>query len=260
MLWPCFAGSLTGSVGCMKTGVTTSPSVFIVCGLGLVLAFAFGRACAPSPEKKDWVSLSRMSFGTRTNAGLVIPTVNVIVSNLGPQKILFGLGWFECRTKGDGAWLAAGNARADPLPMRGLLSIPSRSSITMTMDIKPTVKPEDRMTFCVVDWIEREGGLNPMDRVMNELCTSFNLNWTPRFTQPVTEHRAFSANIEFADYFYEMYWHRSNWTNINTNFVKAYGSRLGIANRQTNDPCRVDPGSDEWNARQAFIVFWQFCR
>lgn len=232
--------------------------LLLVCGLALVLAFAFGRASAPSAKKKDWVSLSKMSFGTRTNAGVVIPTVRVIVSNIGPQKVLFTLGWFECRTKGDGAWLAAGNARVNPTPMTGLLSLAPGGSVPMTMDIKETNRPEDRMAFCEVEWLERESGVSPIDHFMNKLCYACNLNWTPRFSQSVVEHRAFSANIEFADYFYEMYWHRTNWTSINTNVIKTY-PRLGI-NRQSTDTWRVDPGSDEWNARQALIVFDQFCR
>jgi hypothetical protein len=232
----------------MKAG-STKLSIFLACGLALGLAFTLGRASAPSNKKKDWVSLSRMSFGTRTNAGLVIPTVSVIVSNIGPQNVLFALGWFECRTKSDGAWLAAGNARADPTPTLGLLPLASGSSVPMTMDIKETDKPEDRMAFCMVEWLDRESGVNPIDQFMDRLCYTFNLNWIPRFGQPVVEHRAFSANIEFADYFYQMYWHRSNWTRINTNLNR---SMFGLESR-------VDPGTDEWAARQALLVFEQFC-
>ena len=233
----------------MKAG-SNKLSIFLACGLALGLAFALGRAFAPPPKKKDWVSLSKMSFGTHTNAGVVIPTVSVIVSNVGPQKVLFTLGWFECRTKSDGAWLAAGNVRAAPPPMRGLLSLASGSSVPMTMDIKQTNKPEDRMAFCLVAWLERETGVNPMDQFMNRLCYTFNLNWIPRFSQSVVEHHAFSANIELADYFYEMYWRRSNWTRINTNLNRSI---VGLESR-------VDPGTDEWNARQAWLVFENFYR
>jgi hypothetical protein len=116
----------------MKAGVTRKLSVIVLFGLALGLAFALGRACAPSAERKDWISLSRVFFGTRTNAGLVIPTVNVIVSNVGPQKILFASGWFECRTKSDGAWLGAGQRQADPDPMHGPnIFLSSGSSVRM---------------------------------------------------------------------------------------------------------------------------------
>jgi hypothetical protein len=229
----------------MKTGLTKL-SIFLACGLAFGLAFTLGRASAPSSKKKHWVSLSKMFFGTRTEAGLVIPTVNVIVSNTGPQKVWFALGWFECRKKGDGAWLGIGKTWMAPYPMHGLTPLSPGSSITMPMDIKGTDKPQDRMAFCAVTWVEREYEVSPIDQLMSRACNSVNLNWRLRFTDSVTEHHAYSANTH--DYFYEMYWHRTNWSSINTNFphrVQGF---------------QADPGTDEWNALNTLIVFEQFCR
>ena len=74
------------------------------------------------------------------------------------------------------------------------------------MDVKETGKPADRMAFCAVQWAERESGLSPVDRSMMGLCNLWNGNWTPRFSFQNTEHRAYSANTEFVDYFYLTFW------------------------------------------------------
>jgi hypothetical protein len=125
----------------------------------------------------------------------------------------------------------------------------SGSSVRMSMDIKETDKPADRMAFCTVQWAERESGLSPVDRSMMALCNLWNGNWAPRFSFHDPMRRAYSANTEFVDYFYQMYWHRDNWTSINTNFL--YKRPVGFT---------ADPGTDEWNAQQAMTVFTLFCR
>lgn len=110
------------------------------------------------------------------------------------------------------------------------------------------------MAFCTVEWIERPSRLSPIDEFMEKVCGPLHVNWKLRFSQSRVEHRAFAANIDFVDYFYQMYWARTNWSRFNTNLPRTY-ARLG-----TNYGLRADPGSEEWDANQALLVFESYFR
>jgi len=216
---------------------------------GLALLLVLPRQSKVGP--KQWLLVTPPVFGSRMTATGALPTVSLVISNVGPRTIDPSLSWFECRGK-------TGLARMED--NEGWRSFPSLSpgkARKVACDLPQGFLIGEEPLFCgEITWFEHGSFARRKAQALalsdNLNITPWNIDWMrPWQFKPLTNGVALVSNVAVADYFWSAY-------GMDEAFFERTMRRINASSTNASERRIYGPTRDEQLTNSAWTHYLNF--